>query len=129
VILLIGGVHCGSLSALAYARSLSSDVTAVYVSINPQEELKVRDKWSTYGEGIRLVILESSYRLFIEPVMEYIESLLALRRSNELLTIVVPQFVTRHWWENLLHDQTALLLRFALLLKPGVVVIEVPYQV
>jgi hypothetical protein len=117
------------LSALTYARSLSPDVTAVYVSISPQEELKVRDKWSTYGEGVRLVILESSYRLFIEPVMEYIESLLALRRANELLTIVVPQFVTRHWWENLLHDQTALLLRFALLLKPGVVVIEVPYQV
>lgn len=129
VILLLAGVHCGSLTALRYARSISPDVTALHVSIDPLESKKVREKWSVYGEGTRLVILESPYRLLIEPVMQYIDSLLAVRRSNELLTIIVPQFVPAHWWENLLHNQTALLLRFALLFKAGIVIVEVPYQV
>lgn len=61
--------------------------------------------------------------------MGYIGSLLAILQPNERLTVVVPQFVPQHWWENLLHDQTALLLRFALLFKKGLVILEVPYQV
>jgi amino acid transporter len=129
VIVLIAGVHRGSLAAVAYARSLGQDVTALHVSIDEQESEKVRDKWSVYGEGIRLVVLESPYRLLVEPVLEYVEHLMEIRQPNELLTIVVPQFVPGHWWENLLHNQTALLLRFTLLFKPGVVIVEVPYQV
>jgi len=129
VVLLIAGVHRGTLTALAYARSLSSDVTAVHVSIDPKEAQRVVDKWNMYGEGTRLVVLDSPYRLFIEPVMAFIESLLSHRQPNEVLTIVVPQFVTPHWWETLLHNQTALMLRFALLFKKGIVILEVPYAV
>jgi len=129
VIVLIAGVHRGSLAALTYARSLGPDVTAVHVAIDSLEVQKIRRKWSVYGEGIRLVVLESPYRLLIEPVMDYLEALLATRQPNELVTIVVPQFVPAHWWEHLLHNQTALLLRFALLFKPSVVIVEVPYQV
>jgi hypothetical protein len=129
IIVLIAGVHKGSLAALKYALTIGPDVTAVHVSIDPEESNKVRDKWAMYGEGTRLVILDSPYRLLIEPVLEYIEKLLAIQQQNELLTIVVPQFVPSHWWENLLHNQTALLLRFAMLFKPGLVIVEVPYQV
>jgi len=129
VIVLLAGVHRGSLTALKYARSLSDDVTSVHVSIDPAESQKVREKWELYGEGTRLVILDSPYRLMIEPILEYIEKIKAVQVPNEVLTIVVPQFVTTHWWENLLHNQTALLLRFALLFKPGIVIIEVPYHV
>jgi len=129
VVLLIAGVHRGTLAALAYARSLSPDVTAVHVEVDPLESQKVREKWNLFGEGTRLVILESPYRLFIEPVMAFIETLLANRQPTEVMTIVVPQFVTKHWWENLLHNQTALMLRFALLFKKGLVILEVPYNV
>jgi hypothetical protein len=129
VILFIAGVHKGSLTALSYARSLSSDLTAVHVSIDPKETQKVREKWEVYGQGTRLIVLESPYRLLIEPVMEYVTQLLEIRQPGELLTVVVPQFVPRHWWENLLHNQTALLLRFALMFKTGLVILEVPYQV
>jgi len=129
VVLLIAGVHRGTLAALAYARSLSADVTAVHVSIDPLESQKVVDKWNAYGEGTRLVVLDSPYRLFIEPLMAFIEVLLKNRQPTEVLTIVVPQFVTSHWWENLLHNQTALMLRFALLFKQGLVILEVPYNV
>lgn len=129
ILVLVAGVHRGSLAALAYARSLGPDVTAIHVSTDPKESEKVREKWEMYGDGIRLVILNSPYRLLIEPVMEYIQKLLLLRSPNEVLTVVVPQFVPAHWWENLLHNQTALMLRFALLFKPGLVILEVPYQV
>jgi len=129
VIVLIAGVHLGSLAALTYAQSLGSDVTAVHISVDSQESEKVRAKWDIYGDGTRLVILESPYRLLIEPILEYIEKMIAIRQKNELLTIVVPQFVPAHWWDNLLHNQTALMLRFALLFKPGIVIVEVPYQV
>ncbi|MEN6410266.1 MAG: APC family permease [Anaerolineaceae bacterium] len=128
VVVLISGVHRGSLAALDYAMSMGSDVTAVHVSVDPKETEKVRAKWDIYGEGIRLVILQSPYRLLVEPVVEYIEKISANHKRGELLTIVVPQFVPAHWWENLLHAQTALMLRVALLFQP-VVIVEVPYQV
>ncbi|MHB8857708.1 MAG: APC family permease [Bellilinea sp.] len=129
VLLLIAGVHRGTLAALAYARSLSEDVTAVHVSIDPLESQRVVEKWNAYGDGTRLVVLDSPYRLFIEPLMAFIEVLLKSRQPNDVLTIVVPQFVTARWWENLLHNQTALMLRFALLFKQGLVILEVPYNV
>ncbi|HCE18568.1 MAG TPA: permease [Anaerolinea thermolimosa] len=129
VIVAIAGVHRGSLEALNYARSLSDDITAIHVSIDPAESQKVREKWSSYGDGIRLVILDSPYRLLVEPIMEYLDNIIAKRQPTEMITVVVPQFVTNHWWENLLHNQSALLLRFALLFKPGVVIVEVPYQI
>lgn len=129
VLVLVAGVHRGSLAALAYARSLGPDVTAIHVSTEPAESEKVREKWEVYGEGTRLVILNSPYRLLVEPVLDYIQTLLTIRAPNEILTIVVPQFVPAHWWENLLHSQTALMLRFALIFKPGLVILEVPYQV
>jgi len=129
IIVLVAGVHRGTLSALAYARSLGPDVTAVHVSIDPEESARLREKWEQYGDGTRLVILNSPYRLLLEPVLEYIQQLLSIRDPNEVLTVIVPQFVPSHWWENLLHNQTALMLRFALLFKPGLVIMEVPYQV
>jgi hypothetical protein len=75
------------------------------------------------------VILESPYRLFLEPLLGYIEHLAAARQPYEIITIVVPQFVPRNWWANLLHTQTAVLLRLALLFRKGIVVTDVPYQV
>jgi hypothetical protein len=78
---------------------------------------------------VRLVILDSPYRLMIEPVLHYVEEIAASRQPNEIITIVVPQFVPKRWWTNALHAQTATWLRLALLFKPGIVVTDVPYQV
>ena len=128
VIMPVGGVHRGSLAALSYARTLSDDVTAVYISLDPEEAARVREKWDRWGEGVRLVVLDSPYRLLYEPFLQYIEEISAQRQPNETITIVVPQFVPRHGWQNLLHTQTALFLRMALLFKPGIVITDVPYQ-
>ena len=87
----------------------------------------LEEKWGLWGNGVRLVTLPSPYRLLMEPLLEYIEQIADLRQPNETLTIVVPQFVARKWWHNLLHAQTAVLLRLALLYRPGIVITNVPY--
>jgi len=129
VIIPVSGVHQGSLEALRYARLLSDDVTAVHISMDPEETEKVKQKWEFWGEGIRLVIVDSPYRLFVEPLLAYLEELIAQKQPNETITIVVPEFVPSERWHNFLHMQTAKLLRSELLSKPGVVVTNVPYQV
>jgi amino acid transporter len=128
VILAIGGVHQGTMVALRYARTLSNDVTAVHVSIDPDDTERIRKKWETWGDGVRLVILSSPYRLLVEPLLGYVEHIVTQRQPNELITVVVPQFVPRRWWQNLLHTQAALALRLALLTKPGITVTDVPYH-
>jgi len=129
VIMPVSGVHQGTLDALHYAKLLSDDVTAVHVSIDETESEKVQKKWKTWGEGTRLVMLDSPFRLFIEPLLEYIEEIVDHRQANETITIVVPQFIPSKRWHNALHMRTADVLRQELLSKHGVVVTDVPYQV
>lgn len=129
VILPISGVHRGTLAALRYARTLSDDITAVHVSIDPEEAEKVRRKWEVWGDGVRLVVLESPYRLYIEPLLEYIDEVHRQRQPNEVITVVVPEFVSHHWWSGLLHARAAVTLRAALLFHKDLVITSVPYQI
>jgi predicted protein tyrosine phosphatase len=129
VIVPISSVHQGALAALRYARMLSDDVTVVHVAMEPSEMEKVQRKWETWGKGTRLVILDSPYRLFLEPLLGYIEEIISNRQPNETITIVVPQFIPSKQVFNVLHMQTADMLRKELLSKPGVVITDVPYQI
>ena len=129
VIMPISAIHQGTLEALDYALSLSRDVTAVHIAIDSDQTEKLRHKWGMWGKGARLVVIESPYRTFLEPFLEYTNELCSILQPNERLTIVVPQFIPRHWWHNALHTQTAFWLRFMLLNKRGIVITEVPYQV
>ena len=129
VILPVSGIHQGALEALHYARLLSDDVTAVHVSIDPDETEKVKKKWKTWGDGTRLIVLDSPFRLFIEPLLEYLEDVIEQRQPNETITIVVPQFMPSKRWHYALHMRTAEVLRQELLSKHGVVVTDVPYHV
>ena len=124
----IAGIHRGTLEALDYALSLSADVTAVHVSMDQEQNAALERKWKSWGKGTRLIVIESPYRTFLEPFLEYLDGIFAIQQPNERLTIVVPQFTPRHWWQSLLHTQTAFWLRFALLSKKGIVITEVPYQ-
>ena len=128
VIMPISGVHQGTLEGLHYARLLSDDVTAVHISTDPVETEKVQNKWVKWGAGSRLVIFDSPYRLFIEPLLKYLEDIIDKRQPNETITIVVPQFIPARGWQNALHMRTADLLRNALLSRSGVVVTDVPYR-
>jgi hypothetical protein len=129
VILAVSGVHRGTLEALRYARMLSNDITAVHVSIDPEEAERIRQKWEVWGDGYRLVILDSPYRLFIEPLLEYIEEIDDQRQPNEVITLIVPQFIPKRKYTEALHARTADTLRRVLLNRTGIVITEVPYQV
>jgi amino acid transporter len=129
VVLPISGVHRGTLSALNYARSISPDVTAVHVSIDPVESQIIQQKWDKWGDNTRLVMVDSPYRLLLEPIVDYVKQLSERSQPGDMITVVVPQFVPEKDWTNLLHTQTALWLRFALMDQPGVVITEVPYQI
>jgi len=128
VIMPISGVHRGTLAALRFAKTLSKDITAVHISTDAEETEKVKKKWEQWGDDIRLVVLDSPYRLFIEPLLDYIQELEQLRTKDETITIVVPQFIPRHWWSSFLHERTAETMRKELLNHVGIIVIEVPYQ-
>jgi len=129
VILPVSGVHQGTLEALHYATLLSDDVTAVHISLDPSETAKVQKKWKTWGDGTRLVILDSPFRLFIEPLLGFLEEIIENRQPNETITIVVPQFMPSKRWHYALHMRTAEVLRQELLSQHGVVVTDVPYHV
>ena len=129
VIMPLSSVHRGTLYALSYARSISDDVTAVHVSIDPEDAEKVRRKWDLWGSGTRLVILDSPYRLLVEPLLEYIDKIDQARQPGEMLTVVVPRFVSPRVASSVLHANTADWLRRALTLRPGIVIVEVPYQI
>ncbi len=129
VIVPISSVNQGTLAALRYARMLSEDITAVHISLEPEDTEKVRKKWERWGRGNRLVIVDSPYRLFLEPLLDYIEEILATRQSNETITIIVPHFVPENKLHNMLHMQTAEMLRRELLSTAGVIITEVPYQI
>ena len=129
VIMPVSGVHQGTLAALRYARMLSDDITAVHVTIEPADAEKVRQKWETWGEGVRMVMLDSPYRLFLEPILAYIADIARQRQPGETITIVVPEFVSESRLTAALHTNTADLLRSQLKRRHGIVIIDVPYHV
>lgn len=129
VIMPVSGVHQGTLAALRYARILSDDITAVHVSIEPDDAEKVRQKWEMWGEGVRMVMLNSPYRLFLEPMLSYISEIARERQTGETITIVVPEFISNNRLTGALHTNTAELLRDQLKRQHGIVIINVPYHI
>ncbi|MBI3543600.1 MAG: APC family permease [Deltaproteobacteria bacterium] len=127
VILPMAGLHKGTIEALHYAQSISADVRAVYVEIDPAFTASLQENWLTWGEGVPLVVLKSPYRSILAPLLKYVDEV-ALAEQDEHVTVLVPEFVTARWWHNLLHNQTALLMRAALAFKEGVVVTSVRYH-
>ena len=113
----ISGIQRAVVEALEYARTLSRDVAAVYVNIDPLETERVRTQWERWGEGVPLVVLDSPYRSLMEPLLEYIEQVYR-ERPDDYVTVVLPEFVPARWWHHLFHNQRALLIKGALLFKP-----------
>lgn len=112
---------------LAYARSISENVTAVHVSDNSEELDDFQRKWEQIGTDIPLILIESPYRALIGPLMSYLDEV-EKQRPGDTITVVLPEFVAHHLWEHILHNQTALRLKAALLFRPGTVVTSVPYH-
>jgi amino acid transporter len=127
VIVPVSSMNRVALQTLAYAQSISDDVTAVHVMDDEGDIETFRTKWEELGLDIPLVLIESPYRALVSPLLKYIDEI-DRQRQDDTLTVVLPEFVARHWWEHLLHNQTALRLKAALLFRPNTVVTSVPYH-
>jgi amino acid transporter len=127
VILPLSGIHRGVLEALRYAETISSDIRAVYVEIDPAQTQALREQWKTWGRGVPLVVLKSPYRSIVGPILNYIDEVEGLNH-HDMMTIIVPEFVPAKWWQQFLHNQTAIFMRAALLFRPGKVVTSVRYH-
>lgn len=125
-IVLTAGIHKGILPALEYAKTLSHDCRALYIEIDPNETAMVRERWSKFGLGVPLVILESPYRSLLGPVLKYLDEA-KKERPNHIITVVVPEFVPAKWWHKMLHGQSGFFLKLALLFKEDIVVTNVRY--
>jgi amino acid transporter len=127
VLVLVGDVHRGVLRAVRYARALSEDARGVYVEITPEQTRRVEDRWSRFAGGMPMVVLRSPYRSVAGPLLEYLDHL-QRQATDQLVTIILPEFIPARWWQHLLHNQTALLIKGALLFRKGVIVTNVPYH-
>ena len=127
-LVLISGVHRGVIPALEFARSLAPDnVTALYVDLDPEQTFKIRSKWEQWASGIPLKVLDSPYRSLVRPILRYVDEVDAMY-DDDTLSVILPEFVPSKWWQHLLHNQTALALKAALLFRKNIVVISVPYH-
>jgi hypothetical protein len=116
------------LQALGYAKAIAhGHVTAIYINVDDEATQKLREKWSGWAQGVELVVIASPYRSLVGPLTRYIDRRLTIN-PNKVITVVLPEFVPARWWHHLLHNQSSLMLKGALLFKHNVIVISVPYH-
>jgi amino acid transporter len=132
IVVPVAGLHRGVIVAMQYARSISSQVTAVYVEIDPRATKEFCDDWDRWGMGVPLKVVPSPYRSVIGPLLEYLDKTDQEHNDGQLASVLLPEFVPEHWWHNLMHNQTAALLKLALLYHRrrfgyNRAIIDVPY--
>lgn len=127
VVVPVNGITKPVAGALVYATTISEDVRAAYVDVDPDTTRELRAQWDEWDIGVDLEILPSPYRSVIRPLVDYVRELNETQQSD-LVTVIVPEIVPHRWWEHLLHNKTALYIKTAFLFKPNVVVTAVPYR-
>jgi amino acid transporter len=128
MLVLVPGIHRGIIPSLAYAKSIAPDnTTALYINANMDSTEKINADWRKWGQNIPLVVIDSPYRRVLPPILEYINKLDEMY-DDDILSIVLPEIVPPRWWQHLLHNQTALLIKAALLFRGRVAVISIPYN-
>jgi len=133
VVIPISGVHRGIIEAINFACSISEEVTAVYVELEPGAGEKMRETWETWWPDVPLVVVPSPYRSIVGPLLEYLDRADAEHNDGQQATVILPEFVPAHWWQALLHNQTAWMLKAALLYKRRQfgyqrAIIDIPYH-
>jgi len=132
VVIPISGVHRGIVEAVDFARSITNNITAVYVELDPQDAEEVREKWNRFWPDVPLVVVPSPYRSILQPFLDYLDETDAQHNDGQLAAVILPEFIPAKWWQSLLHNQTAWLLKAALLYHRNTrgfqrVIIDVPY--
>ncbi|MBM7568269.1 APC family permease [Paenibacillus sacheonensis] len=128
IVVPVAGITKVVLHSISYAKSLTDNVVAVYVGFDEEEIERLEKKWEEWNPGVRLIVLRSSYRSIIRPIVRFIETVEWKQQETDHITVLIPQFITKHWWHNILHNQSSLLLRAYLFNQKDVVVATVPYH-
>ena len=127
-VVLVSKIHSPTLRALAYAKATRPhDLTALTVSVDPEDSRALQAEWDRRGIDVPLTVIDSPYREITKPILEYVKRI-RLDSPRDVVTVFIPEYVVGHWWEQLLHNQSALRLKGRLLYQPGVMVTSVPYQ-
>ncbi|TMR99277.1 APC family permease [Nonomuraea basaltis] len=127
-IVLVSKIHKPTMRALAYARATRpSSLEAITVGVEGEEARQLQEEWERRGIPVPLKMLDSPYREITQPILDYVKHL-RRRSPRDVVTVFIPEYVVGHWWEHLLHNQSALRLKARLLFKPGVMVTSVPWQ-
>jgi amino acid transporter len=128
VLVLTGDLHWGVVRAVQYAQTLAptASVRGVFVETDPARTAKLEEKWAKWGLEVPLVVLTSPYRSLLRPLLDYLDQIQS-RGDDQMVTIVLPEFLPRHWWQHVLHNQTAMTIKWALLFRRNTVVTDVPY--
>jgi amino acid transporter len=113
--------------AIAFANSISPTATAVHITNDPESAAEMRERWPAWAGETELVVVESPYRALIGPLLRYLDALQS-QDPDRPVVVVLSEVVPRHWWENLLHNQTALRLKLRLFQRPNTIVADVPYH-
>lgn len=127
ILIPIGAVNRAVVRAVDYARSRGGEVRAVLIDVDKEETALVEIKWAQWGCGVPLIVLPSPYRSILRALLEYVEDLLE-KDQDCWITVVLPEILPARWWQNILHNQRALLLKGALLFKDRVVLTDVPFH-
>jgi amino acid transporter len=123
----VAGMNKMVLAAVEYARSISRDVIAVTINVDNADREKLLEEWQARVPDVPLVILESPYRAIHRPLLRFIDEA-ETWRGDDIVTVVIPEFISKSWWHHFLHNQTSLFLKAALLFKPRIIVTSVPYH-
>jgi hypothetical protein len=133
VVIPISGIHRGMVGAVNFARSISENVTAVYIELEPGSGEKAKVEWEAWWPDVPMVVIPSPFRSIVGPLLQFLDETDALHNDGQLAAVVLPEFIPGKWWQTLMHNQTAWLIKAALLYrrrKPGMerVVIDVPFH-
>jgi len=133
VVIPISGVHRGIVDALNYARSISGDVTAVYIELDPGSGERILEKWRHWWPDVPLLVLPSPYRSLVGPLLDYLDKTDEEHNDGQLATVLLPEFVPARWWHSFLHNQTAWLIKAALLYRRRHLgyqraIVDIPYH-
>jgi hypothetical protein len=133
IVIPVSGVHRGIIEAVNFARTISKDVSAVYVELDPDVTAKVRETWEDWWPDVPLVVVSSPYRSIVGPLLAYLDETDREHNDGQMATVLLPEFIPAKWWQSLLHNQTAWMLKAALLYRRRQygyqqAIIDVPYH-
>lgn len=128
IVIPVAGITRVVMNTISYAKSMTDNIVAVYIGFDDEDIEKMERKWEEWNPGVRLIVLRSRYRSIMKPLAKFIETVEWRNSETDHITILIPQFIPKHWWQNVLHNQTSFLIRAYLFKNKDVTVSTVPYH-